>query len=169
MIVPPHELQAIASPILYRYAHDTLIRVPVHLTVLFPFVAYQRLPEACGILREITASIAPFDVTMSGYDQFPGTIFMAPIDPKPIHNIFKRIYTRFPECPPYSGKFGDDLHPHMTVAEFESEDDLGSALKSLPDYRPTTFHVDRLHVMYGIEREPIPWLTHDIIPLGSAL
>ena len=167
MIVPPYEIQAIAAPILYHYAHDTLIRVPAHLTVLYPFVEYDRLSKACTVVREITAQIRPFDITMNGYDQFLGTIFMSPVDPEPIQNIFRRIYARFPECPPYGGKFGDELHPHLTVAEFQTEDDQGSALKDLPAYRPTTFHVDRLHVMVGAEREAIPWLTHDIIPLGT--
>jgi len=168
MIVAPHEIQTIAAPIMRRYALDTLIRVPAHLTVLYPFVACERLPEACQILREVCAAIPPFDVTMSGYDQFPTAIYMKPVDPAPIQDVFRRVYARFPECPPYGGQWGDELQPHMTVAEFQSDYDMGAALKSLPVYRPTRFHVDRLHVMAGIDHEPIPWLTHDIIPLAKA-
>ncbi|SRR5258707_1036224 len=167
MIVAPHEIQAIAAPILYRYSLDTLIRVPAHLTVLYPFVDFEHLAKACKTVREVAAEIRPFDITMSGYDQFPGVIFMAPVDPAPIQNVFRRIYARFPQCPPYDGQFGDDLHPHMTVGEFRTEVDQAQAFKSLPEYPPTTFHVDRLYVMYGIDGKAIPWLTYDIIPLGK--
>ena len=34
MLIPPHEVQALAVPILRKYAPDTLTRVPAHLTVL---------------------------------------------------------------------------------------------------------------------------------------
>ncbi len=40
---------------------DTLTRVPAHLTVLYPFVAYGRLDEASLPLQAICAGIAPFE------------------------------------------------------------------------------------------------------------
>src|SRR5689334_986824 len=108
MIVTPPEIQAIAAPIRYQYSLTSLIRVPAHLSVLYPFVEFERLSEACAVLREIASPLPPFDITMSGYDQFPGVIFMNPVDPAPIQDIFRRIYARFPECPPYDGQFGHD-------------------------------------------------------------
>ena len=165
MIVAPHEVQAIAVPILRKYAPDTLSRVPAHLTILYPFVGYERLNGACTKLRAICADIAPFEITMSGYDSFPLTAYMNPRDPAPILAVFKKIFAEFPECPPYGGSFGDELHPHMTVGEFRSEAEQRAAV--LPTYAPLTFRADKLHVMYGIDREPLPWLTHAVIPLGG--
>ncbi len=165
MIVAPHSVQAIAAPIMRRCAHDTLIRVPAHLTVLFPFVPYERLDEASERVREICASIAPFDITMSGYDSFPGVAFMTPVDPEPIKAVFRRIYAAFPECPPYDGAHGNDLHPHMTVGEFASEAEQQAA--ALPDYEPITFSAERLHIEYGLHKVALPWITHSVIPLGG--
>ena len=71
MIVPPHEVQAIATPILQQYGGDNLIRVPAHITVLFPFVAYGQLDAACAKLVTICQGINPFDITMKGYGRIP--------------------------------------------------------------------------------------------------
>jgi 2'-5' RNA ligase len=167
MIVAPHELQAIAVPMLRRYAPETLARVPAHLTVLYPFVAYERLDEACAQLYRICANIAPFEVTMAGYAEFPGVIYMPPRNPQLIKRVFRRIYRHFPECPPYGGAFGDDLTPHMTVGEFETQEEQRAARATMPRYTPLTFRAARLHVLYGIERIMLPWLTHAVIPLGE--
>jgi 2'-5' RNA ligase len=165
MLIPPHEVQALAVPILRKYAPDTLTRVPAHLTVLYPFVAFEQLDTACAVLRTICAHTAPFDVTMSGYDSFPGVAFMTPLDPSPIESLFQRIFAQFPECPPYDGAFGNDLHPHMTVGEFHSEAKQRGAL--LPYYAPITFRAEKVHIMFGIEGRPLPWITYDVIPLGG--
>ncbi len=169
MIVAPHEVQAIAVPLLRRYAPDTLTRVPAHLTVLYPFVAYERLDEACDQLASIGASIAPFEVTLAGYAEFPGVIYMIPRNPQPIKRLFRTIYQHFPDCPPYRGAFGDDLTPHLTVAEFETPDEQRAARAALPRYAPVTFQVKRLHILYGIDAIALPWLTHTVIPLGGNL
>ncbi|HLY27070.1 MAG TPA: 2'-5' RNA ligase family protein [Aggregatilineales bacterium] len=168
MIVAPHEVQAVAVPLLRRYAPDTLTRVPAHLTILYPFVAYERLDEACAKLVSICAEIAPFEITMEGYGEFPSALYMTPRNPQPIKRVFHRVYRDFPECLPYGGAFGDDLTPHMTVGEFETPEELHGAKAALPRYAPITFRATRLHVLYGIDHIALPWITHAVIPLGGA-
>ncbi len=58
------------------------------------------------------------------------------------------------------------LFPHMTVGEFDNEADRLAA--TLPDYEPITFRVERLHILYGPFGEPLPWITHSVIPLGGS-
>ncbi len=165
IIVAPHEVQAVAGPLLQRYAPETSVRVPAHITLLFPFVAPERLGEVSKKLREICAPIAPFDITMQGYDSFPGVTFMNPANPAPIQAVFRKIYAGFPECPPYGGQFGHDLHPHMTIGEFASQAEQQAAI--LPDYAPITFRVERLHLIYGPINLALPWITYDVIPLNG--
>ncbi len=165
MIVPPHEVQAIATPILQQYGGDNLIRVPAHITVLFPFVAYGQLDAACAKLVTICRGINPFDITMKGYGRFPGVAFMKPEDPRPIQAVYQHIHAAFPNCKLYGGEFGDELYPHMTVGEFETEVEQESAI--LPDYKPITFLCERLHVMYGVHQRPLPWITQAVIRLGG--
>ncbi len=161
VIFAPHEVQAIATPIMRQYATETLIRVPAHVTLMFPFVPFEQLDEAARTVKSICSNIAPFDITLSGYGQFPGVIFMQPANPEPIKAVFRQIYDAFPLFPPYGDAFGYDLHPHLTVAEFNNDEEQRAVW--LPDYAPLTFLAERVHLIYGIHREPLPWLTHSVI------
>ncbi len=165
VIFAPPSVQMVAIPLLQRYGPNALVRVPAHITILVPFVPVERLDQACEVLKEIGREIEPFEVTMSGYGSFPRIAFMTPLNPKPIQAVFQRIYEAFPECPPYGGAFGDDMHPHMTVGEFSSEETQKEVI--LPDYEPITFRVERLHVLQGIAQAALPWITHSVIPLGG--
>ncbi|MBZ0302015.1 MAG: 2'-5' RNA ligase family protein [Anaerolineae bacterium] len=164
VIVAPHPVQAIAMPIMRQYAPESLIRFRPHITLLFPFVPFQRIQAACDRLYPLCAGIAPFEITLEGYDEFPGVIYMKPADPEPIRAVFRTIHQAFPDYPPYEGKFGDDsIEPHMTVATFDSIHE--QPVVPLPNYPPITFRVDRLHLWYGVRDADLPWLTYDVIPL----
>ncbi len=160
VIVAPHEVQTIAIPLMRQYAPTNLIRFRPHITLLFPFVPYAQLDWACTQLYDLCASIEPFDITLDGYGEFPGVIYMQPANPEPIQQVFQQLYQLFPNYPPYAGKFGNDLQPHMTIAQFEEHPVI-----SLPDYQPITFHVNRIHLWYGVKDADLPWLTYDVIPL----
>lgn len=165
IIVAPHEVQAIAHPLMRQYAPDSAIRVPAHITLMFPFVPFERLSEASPALQTLAENIAPFEVTMEGYGSFPTVAFMQPRDPQPIQQLFRQVFAAFPEYPPYEGRFGSDLHPHMTVGEFISEAEQRVA--DLPAYTPITFRVERLHLIYGTLEAPLPWITYSVISLGG--
>jgi 2'-5' RNA ligase len=165
VIFTPHEVQAIATPIMRQHALESLIRVPAHITLMFPFVPYVQLDEAAQTVVSVCAQIKPFDITLSGYDQFPGVIFMPPTNPQPIKAVFRQLFDAFPLYPPYGGAFGSDLHPHVTVGEFQNEDEQHAVW--LPDYAPITFRAERIHLIYGIHREPMPWLAHSVIPFNG--
>ena len=165
VIIAPHHVQAFAVPLMRKYSIDSLLRVPAHITVLFPFVPLAELDEACERLRQIFADAHPFEITLDGYGHFPTVAYLKPANPEPIKALFRRVHAAFPECPPYRGGFGsDDITPHMTVGEFASEAECLQA--TFPDYAPISFKVRYLHLIVGVEHEPIPWITHDVIPLG---
>lgn len=163
MIVAPHEVQAIAVPILRQYAAETLIRVPAHITVSYPFVPVEQLDEAAYKLSQLGETIPPFTVTLDGYDTFPGFTFIRLADPEPVRALFRTIFKEFPNYPPYGGRFGNELNPHLTVAEFPNEVKQREA--EMPKYKPITFPVTRLHLMYGYSGIALPWITHSVILL----
>ncbi len=165
MIGAPHEIQAIAAPTLRQYAFETLIRVPAHITVLYPFVPFEQLDSACVTLRDLCAEIAPFDITMKGYNSFPDIVYMEPQDDTLIRALCQKVFSAFPDCPPYRGIHGNEPTPHMTVGEFASAEEQAAAL--LPDYEPVTFRAAQLHVMYGVDNSAMTWLTHAVIALRN--
>lgn len=163
VIVAPHDVQAIAIPIICQFSPDSLIRFRPHITLMFPFAPYDQLETSYDTLYNLGAEIAPFEVTLAGYGEFPGVIYMKPANPSPVKAAFEKLYNTFPEYPPYEGKFGDDLQPHMTVAHFDSAAE--QSIAPLPRYQPITFCVERLHLWYGVRDTDLPWLTYNVIPL----
>ncbi len=166
VIIAPHPVQRFAVPLMRQYSFESMMRVPAHITVLFPFVPVDDLNAACRTLRDLYADVPPFDVALDGYGHFPTVIFLKPADPQPIQALFQRVHGAFPGYPPYRGTFGnDEITPHMTIAECRSEAERKAIV--LPPFAPITFTVRCLHLIVGVEREPIPWITHDVIPLGG--
>src|SRR5450432_2499221 len=122
VIIAPYRVQAFAVPLMRSHCFESMMRVPAHITVLFPFVPVSDLNTACRRLRELCASVPTFDVTLNGYGQFPTVVYLKPANPEPIKALFQLVHAQFPTYPPYQGMFGsDDITPHMTVGEFENE------------------------------------------------
>ena len=166
VIMAPPPVQAFATPLRMKHSFQGLVRVPAHITVLFPFVPLDQLDAACNVLRMLMLDAAPFDVTLDGYGHFPTAAYLKPADPEPIRALFRRIHLAFPQYLPYRGAHGlDDITPHMTVGEFQSEIERASA--DFPPYKPISFRVSNLHLIVGVEHEPVPWITHDVIALGG--
>ncbi|GEM_PF-734120 len=169
VFITPHEVQAHAIPLLKAHAPDSQTRIPAHMTIMYPFVPFDQLANTARKLREICSQIEPFELTLAGYGTFPGAVYMQLVNPEPFKAMYRTIFAAFPDYPPYRGVFGDDLHPHVTVAEWLSESAQEAGIQrpdTLPPYDPITFRVERLHLMYGVEHPPLPYITYEVIPLG---
>ncbi len=165
VIIAPPEVQAFATPLRLKYGFEGMVRVPAHITVLFPFVPLAQLDAACHILSDLCASVPPFSVTLDGYGHFPTVTYLKPTNPAPIQALYRKVFAAFPAYPPYRGAFGiDEIIPHMTIGEFGSE--IERAAADFPSYAPLTFPVHNVHLIVGVEHQPVPWVTHDVIPLG---
>lgn len=164
VIIAPYEVQEIAVPIMQRYAPDALTLLPAHITLLFPFVKYDKLDAAGDTLRDLCAQIAPFEVTLDGYGAFPQTTYMQIADPVALKAVLAQLTAAFPHFLPYGGAHGSDLVPHLTVAKFTDERQQNAA--ALPSYKPITFRVERLHLTYGVHGVQLPWITYEVLKLG---
>jgi 2'-5' RNA ligase len=163
VIAAPHEVLATAVPIILRYSPNNLLRFRPHITLMFPFVPFYQVDTACDRLHNLCAQIAPFNVTLDGYGEFPGAVYMKPANSDSIRAVYRKLFHAFPDYPPYEGQFGNDLKPHLTLVTFDTLSDR--PLMPLPRYDPITFQVDRLHLWYGMRHADLPWLTHDVFPL----
>src|SRR5260221_14046261 len=120
MIIAPHPVQALAVPLLKKYAPERLIRYPAHIPVLYPFVDPENLPGACARLRELCAVMEPFDITLAGYAYFPKVTYMQVANVHPVQEIFQKNRIAFPHCKPYGGIYGPQPYPHLILAEFSN-------------------------------------------------
>jgi len=164
-IVPPAPVQAVAVPLLRKHTYDLPRRLPAHLTVTYPFVPVADLSAATETLKEITATVAPFEITLDGYGSFDRVAYLDVMLCPPLMKLVETIYTAFPALVPYDGQLGPDAVyiPHVTVGVFQTKSKQRAA--DLPPYPPQTFRVDRLHVGIGDDDVVLPWVIRDVVHL----
>jgi 2'-5' RNA ligase len=102
----------------YRDRYDPSARrnVPAHVTVLYPFMAPERIDaDVLARLRDIAHAVPAFDYRLCETRRFPVALYL---EPKPdVHYaaLTDGIWRAFPDYPPFEGKF-DTVVPHVTVA-----------------------------------------------------
>lgn len=86
-----------------------------HLTVIDPFVPSFLLDDVvvAGV-REVLEGFEPFSYELVGVRRFPEVLYLAPEPAEPFIAITQALWQRFPEHPPYEGRF-EDIVPHVTL------------------------------------------------------
>lgn len=91
--------------------------VPAHVTVLFPFLDLDRITETVvGDLRTLIGARSPFTIRFEECRRFPEVLYLAPTPDHPFRALTESIAKRWPEAPPYEGKFTEVI-PHLTIAD----------------------------------------------------
>lgn len=86
-----------------------------HVTALGPWLAGPD-PADLGEVGAIAATTPPIDVTFASLGQFPsGIIHLRPEPRAPISRLTDRLVAAFPGHPPYGGRFGRAVEPHLTL------------------------------------------------------
>jgi 2'-5' RNA ligase len=89
--------------------------IPLHVTLLFPFVPREDLGE--GVLRSLERFFdvrAPFTLTLVELGTFPDAVYAVPEPWDQLRRWIVSLSERFPEYPPYGGEFVDVV-PHATL------------------------------------------------------
>lgn len=165
LIVPPPEVQIFAAPLREKYAVKSFSQGPAHITLFFPFVEPDRIPNALQLIKELCRTTSPFDLTLDHYGRFQTAHFLALADEAPLLSLHKTLMDKFPDYPPYEGKYGPSLMPHLTLASQETEELADAVI--LPPAPRFTFTVDRVHLYLGPAEERVPWIPIAITPLGN--
>ncbi|MER5890201.1 2'-5' RNA ligase family protein [Streptomyces sp. NPDC001941] len=99
-----------------RYDPSAALGVPAHVSVLYPFLDAGRTDEGVhAALAEVFARHQAFDVRFERCGRFPGMLYLAPEPAGPFRELTEDVVARWPEAPPYGGRFGGSA-PHLTVA-----------------------------------------------------
>lgn len=118
IVVPVPELEELVQGLSDRS------RLPAHITVLYPFLAIDRLDDA--VHRRLTAlagAVTPFDFELLRSGRFPGILWLAPEPAEPFERLSAALTTLWPELPPYGGIHAD-IVTHATVLRHDDEDAL---------------------------------------------
>jgi len=135
LVVPVPEAEPAVRAWRERYDPAARAGVPAHVTVLFPFLHASLVDDGtCAALDEIFGRHRSFDVRFEECGRFPGLLYLAPVPETPFRRLTESVVDRWPEAPPYGGKY--EAHPHLTVAQGQDEavlDELEATLRpSLP-------------------------------------
>jgi 2'-5' RNA ligase len=121
-----------------RFDSSAAAGVPAHVTVLIPFLDIERIDDAViGDLGALIGARSPFTVRFSECRRFPEVLYLAPAPDQPFRALTEAIVTRWPETPPYGGRF-TEIIPHLTVAHDQPPPVLAEVAAALADRLPIT-------------------------------
>ena len=150
-----------------RYELDPTarLRVPLHITLLFPFVRRGQLsPRVVARLREFFAGRPRPAFELARVDVFPGVVtYAAPEPAGELTSLIRDVCARYPETPPYGGAF-DEPVPHATLAPLQvaPAQAVRTRVESLLPVRCEPTHASLLE-----EFEPDRWREREPLPFAG--
>ncbi|MFJ6759440.1 MULTISPECIES: 2'-5' RNA ligase family protein [unclassified Streptomyces] len=126
-------------------AHDG---VPAHVTVLFPFLDESRVDEHVhAALADLLGRHQAFDLRFAKCGRFPDVLYLVPEPDTGLRQLTRAIADRWPEAPPYGGRFAEVV-PHLTIAQGRSGAAVLEEIEAgLADGLPFTSHVSSVELM----------------------
>lgn len=122
ILVP--EAEALVRSFRDRYDPSAAAGMPAHVTSLYPFLPPDDIDVAAiKNIGDCVAAIQPFDFVLNGTRRFPGVLYLAPEPDEPFRRITQAIWQRYPQTPPYGGRF-PDIVPHLSLADRLAESHL---------------------------------------------
>ncbi|MEV4352254.1 2'-5' RNA ligase family protein [Actinoplanes sp. NPDC049596] len=141
--------------------------VPAHVTVLYPFLAPERIDEhVLAVLTRTAASVPAFFCAFERIEWFGDTVvWLAPTPATPIVTLTAALAARFPDNQPYGGEF-TEVVPHLTIGHDHPRPVLEAAAAEIAGHLPIHSRVDALRLIAGRPEPGGTWATLAEFPLG---
>ena len=119
-----------------------------HVTALGPFDP-SPTPSVLAAVRAIATRTAPLPVTFAELAVFPdGIMYLRPDPDTGLRRLTAALAAAFPAFPPYAGRFGQDVTPHLTLDAVSPTVSLASTAELLGDLVPVTCLLDELQLAW---------------------
>lgn len=156
-----------AEPVLAaaRRVDPALVRpgLAAHVTALYPFLPDGELTdEVADAVRELAAAFPPVEVRLA---EFVTTRGFAAIPAPSLQPIADAVCARWPEVPPYGGRFGSRPAAHLTVAMGGEDEVLERVAAEVRPLLPLHDTAKALQLVALTERGWEPRLS---VPFGAA-
>jgi 2'-5' RNA ligase len=135
--------------------------LPMHVTVLYPFLAPAAIDGA--VARELAAlarACPVFEYELARVGRFPNVLYLSPSPPERFVALTEAVQARWPTHPPYGGAFVR-IVPHVTLALGEEPPGLAQAVSEVLPVRA------RARELVLLEKETGTWRTRSRFPLGG--
>jgi 2'-5' RNA ligase len=165
VLIPVPEAEDAVNRLRERLDPAGALRVPAHITVLYPFVPPSRLDDAAiGSLAEAIASVPAFEAELTRVEWFDeAVLWLAPEPAERFGQLTDAVRRRFPGYLPYGGAHGEPV-PHLTVGAGAPIDQLRAGAKDVIDKLPIRTRVGRALLMQGLP--DARWQVRAELPLG---
>lgn len=152
LLLPVAEVEGLVGR--WRRLHDPSARagVPAHVTVLYPFMAPPSIgPTELSILGEVFRSVPAlgFELVATRRFENEGVIYLAPEPVELFVNLTLAVADRFPDWPPYEGRYLPDVVPHLTITQGAPKDVLDAIERELTDSLPLACKAHEILLMTG--------------------
>ncbi|WP_370409738.1 2'-5' RNA ligase family protein [Streptomyces fradiae] len=146
-----------------RFDPSARAGVPAHVTVLFPFLDESRLDALVhSALAEVLGGHPAFDLRFERCGRLPGVLLLVPEPDTPLRQLTEAIADRWPEAPPYGGRF-TEIVPHLTVAQGQQEAVTEEIEADLAGRLPFTCRVSSVEL---IVHDGVKWQERASFPLA---
>ena len=164
LIIPVPEAEPVVGGLRTRYDPTAPRGLPSHITVVYPFLHPDILtPTVLSDLTAIFAGAAPFPFTLQAIRRFPEAVYLAPEPNEPFLRLTAAVVTRWPEAPPYAGKY-DEVIPHLTVAHTSRPAEIESIREKIEPELPLRCDARLVWLLINVQDQ---WSRHHQFTLGS--
>ena len=169
LIIRVPEAEPLVGSYRQRFDPSAAIGAPAHITLLYPFVDPRHIDAV--VTDTLTACFAarkPIHFELGRVRRFPhDTLYLGPDPDQPFRQLTETIWQRFPETPPYGGRW-PDIVPHLSIGQFQDEDALAQAMRDVSRLWQGALPIRaRASEVALIENVTGLWVTRQVFQLGS--
>ncbi|MFF3253146.1 2'-5' RNA ligase family protein [Actinacidiphila glaucinigra] len=147
LIVKVPEAEPVVGGWRERFDVSAEAGVPAHVSVLYPFLNQDRIDDqVLGVLGELFGSHRAFDLRFGRCGRFPGVLYLAPEPDEQFRALTLAVADRWPEAPPYGGRFAEVV-PHLTVVDGQEPSVLDALEAELASRLPVATHVSSVQLL----------------------
>ncbi|MET8346512.1 2'-5' RNA ligase family protein [Streptomyces microflavus] len=147
-----------------RFDPSAQAGVPAHTTVLFPFLDESRTDALVhSALADVLCSHPAFDLRFERCGRLPEVLYLIPEPDTQLRQLTEAIVDRWPEAPPYGGRF-TEIVPHLTIAQGQEDTVLEEIEADLAGRLPFTSHVSSVEL---IVHDGVKWQERASFALGE--
>ncbi|MER5202472.1 2'-5' RNA ligase family protein [Streptomyces sp. NPDC002825] len=148
-----------------RFDPSAQAGVPAHVTVLFPFLDESRIDaHVHSALADVLGKHQAFDLRFERCGRLPGGVLhLVPEPDTQLRQLTEAIADRWPEAPPYGGRF-TEIVPHLTIAQGQEDAVLEEIEAHLSGRLPFTSHVASVQL---IVHDGAKWQERASFALGE--